>query len=932
MKNSRKLLTATITMILSTHYTSSVHATDYQPLNGGSIVLNDGDTVSSIDEGQKYGINVTTPTDSLTINGSADITVESDQVVNGVTISNTNTNDLGDGTSINTTGNGVAATGLQIGENTTEVKGTHLTINTKATGGYAYGINAGRYSQIDLGDSSVINTDGNALGIGIYGLVGSHIQANALNLSITNPNGYGIYLTNAYLDLGRDSVIKTDTADGGIQVSQSSSLKADNLTVITTGSDGINLQEGSTTDLGSNTTILTQGANTSALSAYGQNSLVRADHLSTTATGMNSYAIQASNGGTINVGAGSSVNTVQGDAISSAKSTINFLGSETERNTITIKAKMAVQSGGIGAQVNLANTDIQADNSANTDKKVIGLYANTNGVINAENTNLTMSGLAYSAYAQKMGKINLTGHTRIIANDDPGSLALVVNGDGSVINLDGRVNIDGNIHAEEKGLISANLTAGSLLNGKATLADASSEIDFTMDSSTWNVSDNSQVSSLNLNQSNISFTQTNRANQSDYVTLTTNSLIGNGTFDMRTDIVGQKGDLLTVNGQAQGTYQLNILNNGAASTSGNETLTVVKTTTNDADFSLANKVELGAYEYELRAVDGSPNNLELYSASSSNNGGGGNLTTTAKAATSFLNIGYFTNYIENQTLLQRLGDLRNGMLSGTQTNGLWLRAFGGKLDSFSDSLMTDFDMRYSGTQLGFDTPVSVAQGQLMIGAMVGYTQTDPNYQAGTGKNKNISAGIYATYLLDNGFYFDATFRYNNMRNNFNVYDTKGASVAGKGRTEGLSLSAEIGKRVWFADDKQGFYIEPQLQITYGYQHGDNINASNGLTIKLSDYNSVLGRVSGILGYQISGNNPVNVYVKTGLLSEMSGSVDYRFNGSGPNHYIFRSNWFNNGLGANISFSHVHHIYAEADYSTGHEFNNLMFNIGYRYAF
>lgn len=48
-------------------------------------------------------------------------------------------------------------------------------------------------------------------------------------------------------------------------------------------------------------------------------------------------------------------------------------------------------------------------------------------------------------------------------------------------------------------------------------------------------------------------------------------------------------------------------------------------------------------------------------------------TTTADAGGNYLNIGYLLNYVENRTLMQRMGDLRNQSKDGN----IWLRSYGG---------------------------------------------------------------------------------------------------------------------------------------------------------------------------------------------------------------------------------------------------------------
>lgn len=398
------------------------------------------------------------------------------------------------------------------------------------------------------------------------------------------------------------------------------------------------------------------------------------------------------------------------------------------------------------------------------------------------------------------------------------------------------------------------------------------------------------------------------------------------TIYLNTDIAAGVGNKLVVRENVFGDNYVTINNSGSSNTTGKETLTIIEAGNNQATWTLTDKVEAGAYEYDIRPTQANANNIELYSAN------GGQTTTTADAATSFLNIAYLTTYIENQTLLQRLGDLRNAEVAGIKSDGLWIKGFGGKLSAFSGNSMKGFDMTYTGTQLGIDKNIDISYARLLVGVMAGFTRTNPNYREGSGTGKNYTAGIYTTYLHDNGIYVDNVLKYNSMHNQFNVKDTMGSSVKGTGKTQGIMLSTEVGKRFWLESKQQGFYLEPQAQLSYGYQNGDTVHASNGLKVGLSHYNSTLGRVSGIAGYQIQGENPVNIYVKTGVVREMSGGASYRFNNGDKKGHTFRSSWFDNGIGANVTINKQHNIYAEADYSTGGKFDNAMMNLGYRYSF
>ncbi|MFD1261582.1 autotransporter outer membrane beta-barrel domain-containing protein [Entomomonas asaccharolytica] len=416
------------------------------------------------------------------------------------------------------------------------------------------------------------------------------------------------------------------------------------------------------------------------------------------------------------------------------------------------------------------------------------------------------------------------------------------------------------------------------------------------------------------------FVQFNASSATTPITLTTNNLSGAGNFIMQADVGSLTGDLLVVNDSSSGSHTLSIANNGASLTDGTEVHTVVQTPDGASNFSLTNLVEAGGYRYQL-FKDG--NNWVLRSIGDL----GRALTTSASAGVGFFNTGYLSNYIENQTLLQRLGDLRN---QPEKTNtGFWIRGYGGKLNSFSGQGARGFDMAYAGTQGGIDTKVELTNADLILGGVVGFTQGNPNYDGGSGTLKNYHAGIYATYYHDNGIYVDGLAKYNNTRNHFSVNDTANMRVKGTGKTQGYAVSLEVGKRFMLNQTKQGVYLEPQAQVTYGYQDSDKISASNGLTVKLKDYNTTQGRVGLNLGYQTGGEVPVNVYLKGNFTREMDGSTSYKLNANKHN-YSFKGNWRSGGIGGSINLNKNHNIYMDAEYAKGGRFNQKQLNLGYSY--
>ncbi|MFQ1019258.1 autotransporter outer membrane beta-barrel domain-containing protein [Gilliamella sp. CG13] len=467
--------------------------------------------------------------------------------------------------------------------------------------------------------------------------------------------------------------------------------------------------------------------------------------------------------------------------------------------------------------------------------------------------------------------------------------------------------------------------------------------------STWYIQRDSNVTNLNVQDSEIYLNRYDNwkdeqgkllenANQpSNYTVLETNKLTGNNSrFYFQTDIVNQKTDKLIITDKdgTNGQHYVIVKNDGSQSTTGTEKIDIIETNGNHADFKLINKVELGGYEYDLRQItDPDSDDLggwELYSTGSKQKPSKPSKTSTAQATLSFANTNYLLVYIDIQTLLQRIGDLRN--ISDHQGD-FWIRGVVGQLNSFASVNYNDYKMNYRGLQSGIDKLVYESEnGRFYLGGMIGYYDVDQDFKQGSGSGKNYNVGLYSTYINNNDFYLDGIFKLSKLKNQFDVRDSQGKNISGKGNTHALSLSLEAGKRFYLSDEKQGLYAEPQLQVVYTRNGADSTKASNALKVKYDRYNSLIGRTSVIMGYAIPNiKNQTNIYLKTGYVKEFDGDTSYRLNHIKESNQ-YRGHWFENALGINATIQNNHHIYSEVDFAKGNKFNKKQINLGYRYNF
>ena len=245
-------------------------------------------------------------------------------------------------------------------------------------------------------------------------------------------------------------------------------------------------------------------------------------------------------------------------------------------------------------------------------------------------------------------------------------------------------------------------------------------------------------------------------------------------------------------------------------------------------------------------------------------------------------------------------------------------------------------MNYSGLQVGADKKLSLknGKGDLYLGGMFGYSKGNLEYQTGHGSIDSKTLGIYGTYIAPSGFYADLALKYGWMKNDFKVLDTAGNRVTGEDmNTDGLSASLEVGQKIHFNKTaKEGWYVEPQAQISMGHQSGGSFHASNGLRVDVDSYTSTLGRLGINAGYEVkSGKNPVNVYAKASYVHEFDGDVGYRMNGIAE-QTSFGDSWWTYGVGITAQINKKHNVYLDIERASGGQFSQpWSLNGGYRFS-
>ena len=824
-----------------------------------------------------------------------------------------------------------------------------LTVNVHGATGATQGIlmSAGN-TQINLGADSIINATSGASSSGTLGInsIGQNDRLTANRLTINadatnSPNGeaFGLLFqgtagsTTVDLGTGSSITVKSNSTINlieGISARNNVTFVADHLSITNTAPSnsaiGVHLVGSNNNfNLGTNSSIIMNGAGTGVM-VDGSGNLFKASGF-TIANAQE--AVYVSGGARVEITDGSRLEaTLGGISIMNSGSVLLKDSQVILHSPVGYGTSGAFQSNGSAALIEAENVTITSDIGGHA----LGMWALNGGTIQGENMTIDLLN-GDGIQAEDSGTlVNLSGDTTIRASMD--SAIIFAKNDGQVTGT-GKMNLQGDIYTANSGGVDFQMTSGSQFLGNAdSWGPNGGIINLAMTDSQWQMgalnTGDSYVNNLTLSNSTV-----NIGGGTDYQTLNVSNLSGDGTFKMRTDLAAGEagaaigsgamgtsgGDLLNVTGTIHSDFLLDIQNQGNAPSNSAYEHLVVQTADGSGNFGLTHNVEVGAYQYGLHRDSANSNNWSLFKTA--------DLTPAADAALNEPRVGYYLNYAEIQTLMQRMGDLRENPDSA---GNVWAKMIFGKNDVDRTSNLRGFEQTYSGIQAGVDKKTAWQSGNFYKGLFVGYTRGDQDYSTGSGDINSRYLGAYGTYISDNGFYIDGVLEAGWLEQSFRVADTAGAIVKADSSTQGAMASLEVGQRIHFdREKKQGFYLEPQAQINWGHQSGDSFTATNGLAVTLDDYNYLLGRIGFLAGYELKGGkNPINIYGKISYNHEFQGDYGSQMNGEVINGDLGDS-WWSYGVGITAQISKKHNIYADIERASGGDFTqSWKIDVGYRF--
>lgn len=288
--------------------------------------------------------------------------------------------------------------------------------------------------------------------------------------------------------------------------------------------------------------------------------------------------------------------------------------------------------------------------------------------------------------------------------------------------------------------------------------------------------------------------------------------------------------------------------------------------------------------------------------------------------TELANVAFMAWRAENDEMHQRMGELR----SSNGEAGIWARMKRGE-SKYGDM---DIKNQYSTYQLGYDE--KVGDSNWYIGGAISRTEGKSSFATGSGENQSTGFTVYGTYVADDGQYVDLSAKYARLDNEFDVFGRSGIESTGDYRNNGYAFSAEYGKRIEAGND---FWIEPQVQLTYGHLSSANYTTSRDVRVTQDAMDSVVGRLGFAAGKDIGAGN---VYVKASYLYDFDGETSVSMT-DGKNSAVYDQDlgggWFEVGIGTNINLSENSHLYFDVEKTYGGDIETpWQWNAGVRFDF
>lgn len=583
-----------------------------------------------------------------------------------------------------------------------------------------------------------------------------------------------------------------------------------------------------------------------------------------------------------------------------------------------------------GTTVNLNLTGAHTSQTGN-------LEAEGNNTLNASYTGL---GSSLTGSADNKGLMNLTFDNQSSMTGD------ITNGtmkykDDKGTTVDGRLKADFNNGSSWVGnLTSSSGTAAVDLKNASTWTGASTgNGDITLtNGSLWTLTKDSTAGSVNPDGSSV-VSLAGAAKK-----LEVQKLGGSGgTFlmdlkyqDNDVNTYRDSGDYIIAHGGSGSAYNVSLTNGSSVNgmTDGSK-LYFASTAADSSTFRMNQAVQVENYKkiYNKNLIvkketDATSTDLKGYDdwflTPDTSKGNGGNTVNPNGIVPGSAANTAFALWRDDDTLLKRLGELRND----SQDDGIWARLVNKHLERDGRH---GFEGNYKTIQVGYDKKRDTENnGSWYYGGAISHLWGDTDYTDGHGSQKETDLSLYGTNIRPHGHYLDLIARVGRIDSDY----TTSYGDHGKFENWGMSFGAEYGRQKALGG---GWSIEPQAQLTYHYLWGDDYTTRNGAKVNQDNADSLVGRLGFMVSREFNAgtDHAGRVYLKASILHDFLGDttstivddIHYRDDDD------LGDTWYIAGIGTDINLGKNTRFYFDAERNFNADVKmKYRFNAGLRFGF
>lgn len=566
-----------------------------------------------------------------------------------------------------------------------------------------------------------------------------------------------------------------------------------------------------------------------------------------------------------------------------------------ETDTLQMKGDVNIGSAGSGSSNFSRDTEVSI--TANTSAVIKGNINVVGNQSNKENKNDSSTlNITFNGDSKIIGEINVNGSDADKASQD---VTVNLGGTGNMTASSGVYNVDNNANVNFTGgqwaINEWNTADGKDVGNAAVKSGASVDVN----GASMTVGKLETEGTLNLKKSK----DGNAADISAETLKGANGIVTTDSLENKIQAETSEATGLTVKGNGDIADQI-----AADASKANVLANVVTSGNGDDAKSAASNLEAdaGVISGGFRAAVNADGGIEKLTEF---------VNTSNQAVSSMTNLSLMTWRQENNDMNKRLGEVRAS--EGSQ--GIWARMARGQSKYGPQGIKN----QYNYYQLGYDSKIS---DDWILGGAFTYTDGDSSYTNGSGTNKHTGFAVYGSNLRDDGSFIDLIAKYAHMKNDF---DVNGGVGSGDYSTNGLSFSAEYGKRF----QQEGYWIEPQAELTYGRVSSADFTTKRGAKVHQDSMDSLVGRLGFSLGKDIKQGN---VYVRASYLYDFQGDTSVTMSKGGA-ATSFKSDlgggWWEFGVGTNLDLGHDTHFYLDVETTAGGDVDTpWQWNAGVRYSF